>query len=95
MYSRKLTYNYQLIYCAICQFTDISFCVKLYRGDDMSTEAQKRASIAYNRRQDNIMIRPSKEKGAEIRKAAEIAQQSVQAYVWQAVDERMARDKAE
>ena len=58
-----------------------------------STDAQMQASVKYNRKQDNIMIRPSKEDGAEIRKAAEEAGQSVQAYVLQAVRERMKRDK--
>ena len=36
----------------------------------MSTEAQKRASTNYNRKQDNIMVRPTKEEGAAIRAAA-------------------------
>lgn len=61
----------------------------------MSTEAQKRASAEYNRRQDNIMVRPSKEKGAEIRAAAAAAGQSVQRYILDAVDQRMEREKAE
>ena len=47
----------------------------------MTTEAQKRASAAYNRRQDNIMIRPSKDEGARIRAAAADAGMSVQAYI--------------
>ena len=59
----------------------------------MSTEAQKRASINYNRKQDNIMIRPTKEEGLVIRAAAANAGQSVQAYVLQAVRERMEREK--
>ena len=54
-----------------------------------STEAQKRASAAYNRKQDNIMVRPSKEEGAAIRQAAADAGQSVQAYVLDAVRRRM------
>ena len=45
-----------------------------------TSEAQKRANIAYNRRQDNIMLRPSKEDGARIRKAAADAGKSVQRY---------------
>ena len=61
----------------------------------MSTEAQKRASIKYNRKQDNIMIRPTKDEGAEIRAAAATAGQSVQAYVLQAVRERMEREQAQ
>ena len=56
------------------------------------TEAQKRGNAAYNRRQDNIMIRPSKDKGGTIRAAAAAAGQSVQAYVIQACFERMQRD---
>ena len=47
----------------------------------MTTDAQKRASAAYNRRQDNIMIRPSKAEGARIRAAAAAAGMSVQAYI--------------
>ena len=58
----------------------------------MATEAQRRASINYNKRQDNIMIRPSKEEGAEIRQAAANAGQSVQGYILQAIKERMGRE---
>ena len=54
-----------------------------------STEAQKRASSNYNRKQDNIMVRPSKEEGAAIRQAAADAGQSVQAYVLDAIRRRM------
>ena len=43
-------------------------------------EAQKRANAAYNRRQDNIMLRPSKEDGARIRKAVADAGKSVQRF---------------
>ena len=50
----------------------------------MSTEAQKRASTNYNRKQDNIMVRPTKEEGAAIRAAAASVGQSVQAYILQA-----------
>lgn len=58
----------------------------------MATEAQRRASINYNKRQDNIMIRPSKEEGAKIRQTAADAGQSVQAYILQAIKERMERE---
>ena len=58
----------------------------------MATEAQIRASINYNKRQDNIMIRPSKEEGAIIRQAAANAGQSVQGYILQAIKERMERE---
>ena len=58
----------------------------------MATEAQRRASINYNKRQDNIMIRPSKEEGTIIRQAATNAGQSVQGYILQAIKERMERE---
>lgn len=58
----------------------------------MATEAQRRASINYNKRQDNIMIRPSKDEGSEIRQAAANAGQSVQGYILQAIKERMERE---
>ena len=45
------------------------------------TEARKRANAAYNRRQDNIMIRPSKDEGTRIRQAAADAGMSVQAFI--------------
>lgn len=60
----------------------------------MSTEAQKRASTNYNRKQDNIMVRPNKEEGAAIRAAAAAAGQSVQGYILQAVRERMEREQS-
>ncbi len=56
------------------------------------TEAQKRSNIAYNRRQDSITIRPSKQDGAAIRAAAAAAGQPVQVYIKQACFERMQRD---
>ena len=59
----------------------------------MATEAQRRAVIAYNKRQDNIMVRPSKEDGAAIRAAAAAAGQSVQRYILDAVAARMAADQ--
>ena len=45
------------------------------------TDAQIKARVNYNRRQDNIMIRPSKDEGASIRQAAADAGMSVQAYI--------------
>ncbi len=57
-----------------------------------TSEAQKRAAIAYNRRQDSITIRPSREDGAAIRAAAAAAGQPVQVYIKQACFERMQRD---
>lgn len=60
----------------------------------MATDAQRRAVIAYNKRQDNIMVRPSKETGAAIRAAAAAAGQSVQRYILDAVAARMAAEQA-
>ena len=57
------------------------------------TEAQKIASSKYNRRRDNIMLRPTKEEGAQIRQAAADAGQSVQGYVLGAVRVQMDKDK--
>lgn len=47
----------------------------------MGTEAQSRASAKWNRSRDNIIIRPDKETGAKIRKAAKEAGLSVQQYI--------------
>ena len=55
----------------------------------MSTEAEKRAVANYQKNRDAIMLRPSKEEGQTIRAAAALAGQSVQAYVLDAVRERM------
>lgn len=48
-----------------------------YKG----TDAEKKAVREYQKRQDNIMIRPSKEEGARIRSAAAEARKSVQAFI--------------
>ena len=56
------------------------------------TEAQKRGNAAYNRRQDNIMIRPSKAEGALIRAAAAEAGQSVQGYILDTLRARLQAD---
>lgn len=45
------------------------------------SDAHSSAVIKYNRSRDNIMIRPSREEGAGIRKAAAAAGKSVQAYI--------------
>lgn len=50
------------------------------------TDAHKRASAKWNAGRDSIMIRPEKEKGAEIRAAAAAAGLSVQQYILAAVD---------
>lgn len=56
------------------------------------SEAHNRASIKYNKARDNIMIRPTKEDGAEIRQAAADAGQSVQGYILEACAEKMQRE---
>ena len=43
---------------------------------------------------DAIMLRPPKDKGAQIRKAAADAGQSVSGYILQAVRDRMEKEKA-
>lgn len=48
-----------------------------YKG----TDAEKKAVREYQKRQDNIMIRPIKEEGARIRSAAAEAGKSVQAFI--------------
>ena len=45
------------------------------------SEARKKANTEYNRRRDNIMIRPTKDDGAKIRSAAADAGKSVQRYI--------------
>ena len=51
----------------------------------MGSESQSRASIKWNKSRDNIVIRPDKEFGAEIRKAAAERGQTIQVYVLEAV----------
>ena len=58
----------------------------------MSTDAQRAAVLRHQAKLDRIVIQPSKEEGAEIRKAAANAGQSVQGYILQAIKERMERE---
>lgn len=60
----------------------------------MASEAKRRANIEYNRRQDNIMIRPSKEHGAKIRAAAAASGKSLQKFILEAIDEKIAAEEA-
>lgn len=53
------------------------------------SEARKRANAAYNRRQDNIMIRPSKEVGAQIRAAAAAEGKSVQRFILDILEDHL------
>ena len=57
----------------------------------MATEAKRRANIAYNKRQDAIMLRPDKETGAAIRQAAQDAGKPLQRFILDAVLEKMGR----
>ena len=57
------------------------------------TEAQKKASIEYNRRRDAITLRPTKEEGAQIRQAAADAGKAVSTYILGAVRVQMDNDK--
>lgn len=59
------------------------------------TESQIRARVNYNKRQDNIMIRPSKEEGARIRQAAADAGMSVQAFILDTLRARIGTDEQE
>ena len=47
----------------------------------------------YQKNRDAIMLRPSKEVGQQIRDTAKAAGQSVQAYILQAVKERIEREQ--
>ena len=58
-----------------------------------TSEARIRANVKYNKSRDNIMVRPSKEVGQQIRQAAADAGQSVQQYILQAVSDRMEKGK--
>lgn len=60
-----------------------------------TSEAQKRANAAYNKRQDSITLRPSKEDGGKVRAAAAASGQSLQRYIMQACAERMEREGLE
>lgn len=59
----------------------------------MSTDAEKAAVRKYQQSRDNIMIRPTKDTGAQIRQAAADAGQSVQQYILDAVKRRIDQDK--
>ena len=54
-----------------------------------TSDAQKRASYKWNSSRDNITIRPDKETGAQIRKAAADAGQSVQQFILSALAEKI------
>ena len=64
-------------------------------GVKMSTDAEKRAVLNYQRSRDNLMVRPTKEEGQRIREHAVAAGESVQGYILDAVRERMDREDQE
>ena len=55
----------------------------------MATKAQIKASVKHNREKDSITIRPDKETGAKIRRAAEEGGVSVTEYILTAIKEHM------
>ena len=56
------------------------------------SEAKKAADKRYNAKLCQIMIRPYKSEGDEIRAAATASGKSVQAYILQAIREKMQRE---
>ena len=58
----------------------------------MATKAHLEGNARHIAKLDNILLRPYKAEGTEIRAAAAAANQSVQAYILQAIRERMERD---
>ena len=52
------------------------------------SENKKASNARYMGKLDNIMVRPTKDEGAEIRAAAAAAEQSLQGYILQAIRER-------
>lgn len=58
----------------------------------MSTKAQIRASMNYNKKMDYFGLRPSPEEGKLIRAAASAAGMSNQAYILEAIREKISRD---
>lgn len=58
----------------------------------MMTDAKRDGNARHVAKLDALKIQPYKEEGAAIRAAAAAAGQSVQAYILQAIRERMERD---
>lgn len=61
----------------------------------MPTEAKRAGNARHMAKLDTIKIQPYKEEGQRIREAAAAAGQSLQAYILDAIRQRMDRDKAE
>ena len=62
-------------------------------GDRLSTDAKRAGNARHIQKLDRIVLQPYKEDGQLIRDAAVDVGQSVQAYILQAVRDRMSRDK--
>lgn len=58
----------------------------------MSSEAQIRASVKYNKSRDYFGLRPDKETGQKIRDAAAKSGKSIQQYILHAVIERIEKE---
>ena len=56
------------------------------------SEKKKASNARYTEKCDIIYLKPIKERGAAIRAAAAASGQSLQGYILQAVEERMARE---
>lgn len=69
-------------------------CYNSFWGDTMPTEAKKAGNARHVAKLDVIKIQPYKDEGAAIRTAATNAGQSLQAYVLQAIRERMFRESS-
>ena len=57
------------------------------------SEAKRITDARHQAKLDQIMIRPYKEEGQQIREAAKAAGKSLQGYILEAVQERMEREK--
>lgn len=57
------------------------------------SEAKRITDARHQAKLDQIMIRPYKEEGQQIREAAKAAGKSLQGYILEAVQERMDREK--
>lgn len=66
-----------------------------FKDGNTTSNEQIKASVTYNRSRDSITLRPSKPEGAEIRAAADRAGQSLQAYILEAIRQRMAQEARE
>lgn len=64
-------------------------------GEYMSTDAKRAANARHQSKLDRIVIQPPKAEGEHIKAVAAEAGQSTQAYILQAIRERIERDTQE